>query len=232
MRGGEERVNCLHSLSNQILPTKFRFSSILHRYDALGDSPGAPGPSRQPPRSPSVYSQFSQSVFSQSAYGPSAYGPSQRRLTGSVYGHSQYENASSQGSQYPGPVPSHFGASQLSENTSYHASGSGASHNPGGAFVQGNIPATYGGDMGRGAGMAQRLPPPTYNPYASRQGGSRVAAGRGVGIVGMRGMASGQGPAAGGLAVAQEGVAVSGFNRGRCVFVKVLEYYWLVLIHT
>lgn len=81
--------------------------------------------------------------------------------------------------------------------------------------MQGNIPATYGGDMGRGAGMAQRLPPPTYNPYASRQGSGRVAAGRGVGIVGMRGMASGQG-----LAVTQEGVAVSGFNRGRCVFEK------------
>lgn len=87
--------------------------------------------------------------------------------------------------------------------------------------MQGNIPATYGGDLGRGAGMAQRLPPPTYNPYASRQGGGRVAAGRGGGIVGMRGgMASGQGSAAGGLAVTQEGVAVSGFNRGRCVFGK------------
>ncbi|CAN0067226.1 unnamed protein product, partial [Hapterophycus canaliculatus] len=101
------------------------------RYDALGDSPGAQGPSSQGPRSPSVYSHFSQSVFSQSAYGPSAYGPSQRtRASGSLYGHSQYggDGSSLGGSQYPGPVPSHFGASQMSsERTSYHTSNGGGS---------------------------------------------------------------------------------------------------------
>lgn len=107
------------------------------RYDALGDSPGAQGPSSQGPRSPSVYSHFSQSVFSQSAYGPSAYGPSQRRPgggPGSVYGHSQYGDGSSLGgSQYPGPVPSHFGASQMSsERTSYHTSNGGGSSGVGG----------------------------------------------------------------------------------------------------
>ncbi|CAN0206421.1 unnamed protein product [Pylaiella littoralis] len=164
------------------------------RYDDLGDSPGAQGPSSQGPRSPSVYSHFSQSVFSQSAYGPSAYGPSQRRQGGPGSMYSQYGEGSSQGggSQYPGPVPSHFGASQLSsDRTSYHASNGGSSSRggsgggvaagvnpgaPGNGAGRGHtyggrqIPAPYGGGgagEGRGAaGTPRILPPPSYNPNA------------------------------------------------------------------
>ena len=104
-----------------------------------------------------------------------------------MYGHSQYENASSQGSQYPGPVPSHFGASQLSDNTSYHPTGSAGAGGVQGAgavvFAPGGIPAPYGGGMGRGGGLAQRLPPPTYNPYAPRP----ANLGAGVGAIPMHG---------------------------------------------
>lgn len=197
------------------------------RYDALGDSPGAQGVSSQGPRSPSVYSHFSQSVFSQSAYGPSAYGPSQRRLqAGSQYGHSQYDNASSaSGSQYPGPVPSHFGASQMSESTSYHASGGGGGG--GGAYGhgQGHGHASFGGGGnnfgvhgapwgGRAAGsgglgsggIALRVPPPSYNPNAPRGSGGIDAGPGGVGMVGGRGGGGGGG---GGGAAATAAAAAS-----------------------
>lgn len=127
-----------------------RRRAATHRYDALGDSPGAQGPSSQGPRSPSVYSHFSQSVFSQSAYGPSAYGPSQRRQGGPGSIYSQYEASSSHngGSQYPGPVPSHLGASQLSsERTSYHASNAGSGGGSGGGIAAGVNPGAARGEL-------------------------------------------------------------------------------------
>ncbi|CAN0091894.1 unnamed protein product [Scytosiphon promiscuus] len=212
------------------------------RYDALGDSPGAQGPSSQGPRSPSVYSHFSQSVFSQSAYGPSAYGPSQRtRASGSLYGHSQYGDGSSiGGSQYPGPVPSHFGASQMSsERTSYHTSngGSGSGGVPAGvnAGLGGRqIPAPYGGGAeGRGVGgPARMLPPPSYNPnphanrpaigvsaglgLGSAQGSGSFGSG-GTGIVGSGGGGAAATAAAAAAAAATAAIVAhdaTGFNRG------------------
>ncbi|CBJ32196.1 hypothetical protein Esi_0315_0016 [Ectocarpus siliculosus] len=215
------------------------------RYDALGDSPGAQGPSSQGPRSPSVYSHFSQSVFSQSAYGPSAYGPSQRsRASGSIYGHSQYGDGSSLGgSQYPGPVPSHFGASQMSsDRTSYHASNGGGSSNGAGGIPAGvnagrgggeivahgvghrQIPAPYGGGgdgTAAAGGAARMLPPPTYNPnpypHRSTSGVPRGHGLGGSGLVGV-GMGGAAATAAAAAAAAATAAAVaheaSGFNLG------------------
>lgn len=75
-----------------------------------------------------------------------------------MYGQSQYGDGSSLGgSQYPGPVPSHFGASQMSsERTSYHTSNGGGSSAGVGGRESGKItagvnPGAAGGGGGGGA---------------------------------------------------------------------------------
>lgn len=176
-----------------------------HRYDALGDSPGAHGPSSQGPRSPSVYSHFSQSVFSQSAYGPSAYGPSQRRpsgtgtlgLPGSQVGSSGYDvsssHAGSGASQYAGPVPSNLGASQISDGQASFNGGAGGvvygnshTHAPYGGRLGSSGPLGSGplgsGPLGGSAGSSGpigsgSIAAPPYNPNAVPVGASQAAQG-------------------------------------------------------